>query len=126
MNDAHFSVCNIHNVVIIIFRDTSNTQSEAAELSRTVEGIQIPRLCCCEVLMVGFLKKNKKIGFNIHVMKHHYAIESCTQATLYYYYAVDMKVNAPDHKPQANSLTVKPLVLKSVILNNPQDPSLTV
>lgn len=48
-------------------------------------------------------------------MKHHYAIESCTQETLYYYYAVDMKVNAPDHKPQANSLTVKPLVLKSVI-----------
>lgn len=26
-------------------------------------------------------------------MKHHYAIESCTQETLYYYYAVGMKVN---------------------------------
>jgi len=41
--------------------------------------------------VIGSLRKRN--GFNVHVMKHHYAIESCTQETLYYYYAVDMKVN---------------------------------
>lgn len=61
-------------------------------------------------------------------MKHHYAIESCTQETLYYYYAVDMKVNGLKcSRSQTSGNSLDSQAIGPQIHNPlPPDPSLVV
>lgn len=61
-------------------------------------------------------------------MKHHYAIESCTQETLYYYYAVDMKVNGLKcSRTQTSGNSLDSQAIGPQIRNpRPPDPSLVL